>query len=119
MQTPGSREKVRAEKEKRKSQRSNKRKNQKGGKKNREGRKMLGGGGREAQGILCFFKMEEGYEAKMPAAPRKEKKARNKISKRFQKGYSSVDPSRLRAPQNYKRISFYYFKLTCVQLLKC
>lgn len=35
---------------------------------------MLGGGGREAQGILCFFKMEEGYEAKMPAAPRKEKK---------------------------------------------
>lgn len=54
---------------------------------------MLGGGGQEAQGILCFFKMEEGYEAKMPAAPRKEKKARNKISKRFQKGYSSVDPS--------------------------
>lgn len=49
----------------------------------------------------------------------KRKKTRNKISKRFQKGYSSVDPSRLRAPQNYKRISFYYFKLTCVQLLKC
>lgn len=73
----------------------------------------------EAEGALCFFKMEEGSEAKMSAAPRKEKKARNKISKRFQKDFSSVDPSRLQASQKYKIISFYYFKLTWVKLLKC
>lgn len=71
------------------------------------------------QGVFCFFKMEEDFEAKMPAAPRKEKKTRNKISKRFQKDFSSVDPSGLRASQNYKRISFYYSKPTCVKLLKC
>lgn len=34
------------------------------------------GGGREEEGVLCFFKMEEGSEAKMLAAPRKEKESK-------------------------------------------
>lgn len=47
VQTPGSHEKVRAEKEKRKSQRSSKRKSQKGGKRiGKEGRHWEGEGGR-------------------------------------------------------------------------
>lgn len=45
-------------------------------KENREGRKTLGGGVWEAQGVFCFFKMEEDSEAKMPAAPRKQKKSK-------------------------------------------
>lgn len=90
---PGSREKIRAEKEKRKSQRSNKRKSQKGGKRiGKEGRCWEGEGGRPRASCVSL-KWKKVMKQRCQQLLEKRKKARNKISKRFQKGYSSVDPS--------------------------